>query len=441
MFLNQLFMPFKDRGKRMKDWTKIIADKLNSGEHVILYSVGGDTVNILRALKRKYELLPTALCDKDVAKQGKTFFGLYGLVVMSPRETTEAYGGAYYFVSSLDYKFQIIGELIDIFGVNEEKILNFEPVIKKRSCDYIEKSLVCDEYRCFSFCWYQPQKLPLVNFSGDYSNSLTNFFTLRDKLIDSYNGECGDCCFMKEDYYPTERRVRWINYGVGGICNFDCIYCNSNARSAKAIDRETPHLKDILEYLKNNNDLANDYGINIAPGEPTVHPDRVEIFSMMDCYSNVINTNLLNFNEQLYEITANKFTKLVVSIDSGTIETFNRVKGLNCLDKVCANLKKYSAAGFGIIVLKYVFIPDVNDSDKDIDGFSKICADTGCLIGNISYDYGSPLPIPSKTVAAMRRLRKNLDHLGILCTSNIVYSASNYVQHLKTALDSTSVSK
>lgn len=181
--------------------------------------------------------------------------------------------------------------------------------------------------------------------------------------------------------------------------------------------------------------LANDYGINIAPGEPTLHPERDQLFGSMNSYSNVVNTNLSVFNEQLYELTANKFTKLVVSIDSGTRETFHKVKGRDMFYRICENLSRYSSAGAGVIVLKYVFVPGENDKDEDVDGFAKVCAETGCLIGNISYDYNAPLPIPEKTAASMRRLKKNLHKLGILCTSNIVYSQSDYVEELKHQLN------
>jgi molybdenum cofactor biosynthesis enzyme MoaA len=240
---------------------------------------------------------------------------------------------------------------------------------------------------------------------------------------------------MREDYYPIERKIRWINYGIVGVCNFDCVYCNSNARRARSIDALAPKLGAVVDYLGRENLLAEDYGINIAPGEPTIHPDRREIFECLQCYSNVINTNLCVFSDQLYEITSKRFAKLVVSIDSGTPETFESVKGVRCLDKVCENLKRYNDAGFGVTVLKYVFIPHVNDRERDVDAFAEICDRTGCLIGNISYDYASPLPIPEKTAGAMRRLRKNLDDLGILCTSNIVYSASDYVKSLYELLE------
>lgn len=415
----------------MRDYINEIYSFLNNGRKVIIYSVGGDTLNILRALKNKYDILPTALCDKDERKQGRTFNGLYDMEPMSPVNAFAQYPDAYWFISTLEYKYQVIGELTESIGVKKENIINYEPVIKRKSCSYLEKSLVCDEYRRFSFCWYQPENLSAVEHSGDYAKSFEKFIELRDKTIDCYNNECGNCCFYKEDYYPAERKIRWINYGVGGICNFKCIYCKSNAKTAHYIDEKIPWFVDIVKYLTENNLLADDYGVNIAPGEPTVHPWKKELFNAMNnCYSCVVNTNLSVFDNQLYDIAANNFTKLVVSIDSGTKETFKRIKGRDVFEKVCNNLKKYSEAGSGVIVLKYIFIPGVNDDDDNVDGFAKICHDTGCLIGNISYDYGSPLPIPEKTIHAMRRLRDKLAELNILCTSNVVYSSSDYVKEL-----------
>lgn len=415
----------------MRDYVCEIYELLKKEEKVVLYSVGGDTLNILRALKQNYNILPTALCDKDSKKQGRKFNGLYDMIPISPDNAKEQYPDAFWFISTLEYKYQVIGELTESMNIDKEKIINYEPVIKKKSCSYLEKSLVCDEHRKFDYCWYQPESLPPISYDGDYSKSFEEFKILRDKTIDNYNNQCGNCCFYKEDYYPIERKIRWINYGVGGVCNFDCMYCRSNARNATLIDEKIPWLNDIIKYLNDNNMLAEDYGINIAPGEPTVHPKKNELFHALNSsYSCVVNTNLSVFNETLYEICASKFTKLVVSIDSGTRETFKKIKGKDYFEKVCENLKKYSKAGKGIIVLKYVFLPQVNDNDLDVDGFVKVCAETGCLIGNISYDYGSPLPIPEKTVDAMKRLREKLSEWNILCTSNIVYSSSDYVKEL-----------
>lgn len=415
----------------MRDYVKEIVDILKIDKKVILFSVGGDTLNILRAMQQRFDVIPTAICDNDLNKQERTFNGLYGMKVVSPMTAFSCYPDAYWFVSTLDYKYEIIGELLYKYNIDKAKIINYEPVVKKISCAYLEKSIVCDEYRRFSYCWYQPETLKPISYNGDYLSALDKFYKLRNKTIEHYNNECGNCHLYCEKYYPEQRKIRWINYGIGGVCNFDCIYCHSNARNAKGIDYNAAKLPELIENLKKMDMLADDYGINVAPGESTVHPERDNIFNSLDCYSNVVNTNLSVFNEQLYDLMANRFTKIVVSIDSGTRETFKKVKGVDLFDKVCDNLKKFSHAGIGIIVLKYVFIPGVNDNYDDIRGFVDVCENTGCLIGNISYDYNSPLPIPEKTLNAMKEMKKIFLDRNILCTSNIVYSSSDYIDELK----------
>ena len=423
----------------MRDYIAEIADILSSENGaVIVYSVGGDTINIIRSLNRRYGLLPTAICDKNPAKQGHTYQGLFGLCALSPEEAIHKYPNAQIFVSSLDYKYQIIGELMSFYGVSSDKIINFEPVSKRRSCGYIEKSLICNEFKQFSFCWYQPPELQHIPFNRDYLASIEKYIDLRDRLISHMdNGvfsPCENCQFYCTDWYPVEQKIRWINFGIGGICNLDCHYCNSNARTAHAIDDQAPELDKLIEILRQKNLLGEDYGINIAPGEPTIHPSHDRLFAAMDSYSNVVNTNLVKFSEPLYKLAQEKFSKIVVSLDSGTRQTFKTVKGRDHFDRVCENLKKFARAGDGIVVLKYVFIPGLNDIEEDVDAFTDICIQAGIAIGNISYDYNAPIPIPQKTSNAMRRLKANLDQAGIIATSNIVYSASSYVSALQGAL-------
>lgn len=419
----------------MNDYLKIISDLLTANEKVIVFSVGGDTLNILRGLQIKYNILPTAVCDNDPDKQSKTYNGLFGLTVVSPKEANEKYPGAFWFVSSLQYKFQIIGQLVNDFEIRPEKIINYEPVIKKKSCLYFEQSLVCDEFKRLCFCCFPQGADTYVYYNGSYNESLGDFIKLRDRLIDDYKNECGECGFYKEDYYPAERKIRWINYSAGGICNFKCIYCSTKAKNAENSDENVPSFPEVIRYFRDNDILSDEFGTNIAPGEPTVHPERNEIFDTMDFRSNIVNTNLFVFNDKLYDLMKNKFTKLVVSIDCGTKETFIKVKGRDCFDKVCEHLKKYADAGIGIIMLKYVFVPGANDSFEDVDGFVDIMLKTGCLIANISYDYGSPLPIPEKTAAAMRRLRTRLAENRILCTQNVIYAPSDYVNELKKSVN------
>ena len=64
---------------------------------------------------------------------------------------------------------------------------------------------------------------------------------------------------------------------------------------------------------------------------------------------------------------------VVVSIDSGSKETYKKIKQINAYDKVTNNLKKYAKAqkfSFNVIS-KYIIIPEINDTKEEIDKWMK----------------------------------------------------------------------
>jgi molybdenum cofactor biosynthesis enzyme MoaA len=61
---------------------------------------------------------------------------------------------------------------------------------------------------------------------------------------------------------------------------------------------------------------------------------------------------------------------LNVSLDAGTADTFAKIKGIDCFDKVIKNLEKYAAVGN--IQLKYILLEGINDNKNDIDDFVAI---------------------------------------------------------------------
>jgi molybdenum cofactor biosynthesis enzyme MoaA len=101
--------------------------------------------------------------------------------------------------------------------------------------------------------------------------------------------------------------------------------------------------------------------------------------------------------------------RLYISIDAGTRSTYARVKGIDFFDKIRGNLMKYSkAVGFSPYEIKYIFIPEVNDSIADVDGFVALCESVCANHVLISYDFYAPYPNKA-TILAIRRLIKKLD--------------------------------
>ena len=75
---------------------------------------------------------------------------------------------------------------------------------------------------------------------------------------------------------------------------------------------------------------------------------------------------------------------MITSLDSGSKETYEKIKQVPCYDKVWQNMAKYAKTKNGLIRTKYVLIPGINDSLSEVRNFLKKTSEAG--IRNIAFD-------------------------------------------------------
>lgn len=411
----------------MIDYLKVIADKLIvKNLPVILYGAGSDAMFIILRLKRQYSVLPTYLCDSDVNKYHKR---IQGVEILSLDEALSICPDAYFFVSSRTYKYDIIGTLLVDGEIPKEHIINYEPVVQRRSCRYIENDIVVGNQR-LSFCCsdFGKNQSPSVEFSGNYEHAANGFTNLRDKLISDLCHEvptiCGDCPCIRTSYYAVDPKIRLYSFSENGICNFECVYCTVASKHAVGINDNSIDCGKMLNVLNRLGATSEEYSVDLAPGEITVHPNRNQIFDNVEYSTDIILTNASIYDERIARILKER-GRLYISIDAGTRATFKRVKGVDLFDKVRENLKRYKdAVGFAPYELKYIFMPDVNESDADVDGFVEFCKDVGTNNVLISYDFNAPQP-NEKTVLTVKRLMEKLiaDDISYSIISDVISNA------------------
>ena len=105
-------------------------------------------------------------------------------------------------------------------------------------------------------------------------------------------------------------------------------------------------------------------------------------------------TSGIKYCKSIEDAFVNDKLKMVVSIDSGTKETYLKIKGVDCFDKVIENLRKYVlASDFAKenITLKYIIVDKENDatlkstleeaeSILTAGGFSNITINEVCIV-------------------------------------------------------------
>jgi len=77
------------------------------------------------------------------------------------------------------------------------------------------------------------------------------------------------------------------------------------------------------------------------------------------------------FIEELFDLLHEGQIHLRTSLDSGTAETFAKVHGVDCFDRVVENLSRYAESG-GEISLKYIVLDGYNCNETDVVAFVEI---------------------------------------------------------------------
>lgn len=395
---------------------------------VAIYGAGATANSLFVSLKQQYNVV--CFCDGDKQKHGSM---LLGLPVMKFDDAIMHYEQLRVYVgTNVNYKFEIMDRLITE-GFPKERILNYEPYKKYRSCQCLETRIGFSE-QAMLICpsSFGRNQSPVIPYSGNSNQNMKNYMRVRDSIIDtlSYSTQqtddcikhnCTNCPEVKDGFWAVKRRISDICFSIKHRCNFKCSYC-VEAKLDKSALTGNEHLDEVLDTMG----LMRDQGVidklaivSVAPTEISIHPNRDKILKTMEPYICQFTTNCGVYVEAIAK-SLQKGGKIYCSLDAGTPETFLRVKAVNCFRKVCDNLKKYAESG--TVEIKYIFLPDCNDNEVDLDGFIEACktiSPAAIHIARNTYDYGTIL---SKHTMDMivRMINKAMEQgLQVNCSSLI----------------------
>lgn len=422
----------------MTDYISHVAELLEQRKPVIFYTVGSGTFGYIRELKNRFNKQPTAVCDGDTRKQGKTFLGLDGIQIISPQEAMERFPDCQFLIGSLDYRYQIIGYLTETCGITAERIINYVPVKKVRSCSFLQKSLIYDQTGDLRSCWRNPCPKVVASEKIDAEAFLALRNTLLQKLEDPQEKTqtvCDGCPQICEEYYP-ETPLSWsLNYFCYSHCNYKCSYCTLRDREDGDFHNGEQPLGVLIQKFKDIGLMSPDYGVILSTaGEPSIHPKRRDFYNAFDGAELAVNTNGFVFDTDLYEAMQTKKVLLICSVDAGTAETYAKIKSVDGFVQVQKNLTHYAQSTTGIVALKYIFVPGTNDTPADIDGFVDLCIHTGALFVIVSIDYFSINNISQQTRDMIHRLSQRLSKHQILCVPYTAWETAEYSKMMRELL-------
>ncbi len=228
------------------------------------------------------------------------------------------------------------------------------------------------------------------------------YLELRNKYVDMMKrGEipeqCVGCSNLEEKDWPEEPGVEFIVIGNETKCSCNCYYCWFAEKKDYYNKFRSYDVMPILTALKEKN-LLRHTTFDIVGGECTEYEngklEDIVKFAMDGDYWLHFFSSGIFYSEVIADAMKKSRANIVVSVDSGTKETYEKIKRVKTFDKVWENMAKYSRVGVqddfcnkGYVILKYIIIPKVNDSLEEFNAFAKKAQECGCKWIRIAVEY------------------------------------------------------
>ena len=258
-----------------------------------------------------------------------------------------------------------------------------------------------------------------LSSKGRFADDIEQYKNYCANLIQDQNkGVLNSCtgCWMLQDGKKEPPKINTINLSSaipgGDMCNLKCSYCYYGENLDKYSRND--NVLEIIQYMSDYLEVENVYYVC---GEITVSPFRNEILDIWKRkkWKGHIGSNCVIYNEKIAELLSDNLIFIYCSIDAGTSETFLQIKGVDCYNKVLGTIRKYFATG-GKIVLKYILLEGINDSEENLSGFLDFSKEVNAKV-NFSRDCRIlHLPMTENEYKTHRRFIELCRQQNIPCT-------------------------
>jgi pyruvate-formate lyase-activating enzyme len=296
---------------------------------------------------------------------------------MSLSDAVKKYPNADILIAVGREKYENVFEYLLSQGISFDKICFPRDVYYGIGCNYIGQTFVADNQ--ITTCCFPNRETPCVTRTDSFLKDIRNYKTMCVELISNLQRGvktvCEGCPKLVKGIFPLHPNISCLSPTTVenlDFCNCNCLYCYKNVqtRSSPEVDElRRQYMLDMIEYAASGKYPTH---IDYAFGEISVasYCDEIINYALERHIEMQIFTNAVLYKESIDNLVRKTRSWIYCSIDAGTAETYARVKSIDCFDKVCDNLLKYSASGK--IVLKYILLEGINDNIDDIIGFIKV---------------------------------------------------------------------
>lgn len=290
-----------------------------------------------------------------------------------------------------------------------------EPRTKAGSCANLASGLVLTRHGLSACCDLPTLSPYLDDFKATMDALLSRKRDVVQDIACGRNRFCATCPGLTRQAPDVEQTVTSIMLGYGTTCNLTCSYCTyHHPLNPRHTFDMAGFLGHVLEHHINPDAFNFIWG---GCGEPLLESGFKRTVSLFleHGLKGTIATNCTLYAKDISQGLRQGLFTICCSLDSGTPQTYHKVKGEPLLDRCVANLRRYAQDAADSIVLKYILVED-NASRAEIDAFQKLCQDIGVRRVQLAYNVWA-LDQHGKYTEAHQYFRRMAIERGLDCVA------------------------
>ncbi len=260
-------------------------------------------------------------------------------------------------------------------------------------------------HNTMSFCYriFDKRYAFIYNYNGE-SGFLDKYIQARKQFIENCKkGEnipeqCKDCHFFIEKEWDDSFGIDYIIVANRTKCSCDCIYCTvsqGNEERKKELNlMKIWDIRPVLKEIEDNYLLKESGEIFIAGGECSEYPPEENKwlidFGFRNNYHLKFSSSGMFYSKEIEKALKKGNTAILIAPDSGTKETYERIKRVKYYDQVWKNIEKYIKAAektkTSKVVVKYIILEGINDNIEEFQAFLEKCNSINCKYIDIFVD-------------------------------------------------------
>ncbi len=207
-----------------------------------------------------------------------------------------------------------------------------------------------------------------------------DIISLKQKFIeDNKNGiidpRCEGCFNLVHRGWDVEENyINYIHFNHWTHCNSDCIYCYTSWDKQNYQRRPHYNVMPMIKELFKKKLFKPGGEITFAGGEPTILKEFDELinFLLKNGASRItVHSSGIKHSKAIEKGIKQGVLSVCLSADSGTRETYKKVKRVDKFEQFWKTAKKYAEAQqngeIKFVETKFILIPEVNTTKDEID--------------------------------------------------------------------------